>query len=103
MAEIDDVVTCTKVCAEAENDWVLRDPFSDDEDDPNIVKNLSYQKVKLHQYLNHPRNRGTREKFRWCSADISYLPCCCSNTHKSPEWVTPVAKEVGLGPTLFLL
>jgi len=31
---------------EEENEWVLRDPYSDDNDDPNVVKNLSYRKVK---------------------------------------------------------
>ena len=35
----------------------LRDPVSDDDDDPNIARNLSYKKVKKHVYDSHPFDR----------------------------------------------
>ena len=50
----------------------------------------------------HPRDRKNKKKFDWWTSDISFLPCCKSQVKKS-QWVTPVAKEIGLGPTLFLM
>ena len=50
----------------------------------------------------HPMDRKNKIKFPWWSSDINFLPCCKSQIKKS-QWVTPVAKEIGLGPTLFLM
>lgn len=47
-------------------------------------------------------DREEKERFHWWHADISYLPLFASKIKKS-EWVTPCAKEIGLGPTLFLM
>jgi hypothetical protein len=50
----------------------------------------------------HVRDRENREKFNWQEADIKYLPISKSSIKKT-EWLTPAAKEMGLGPTLFLM
>jgi len=56
----------------------------------------------MHQYKMHPRDRKNKTKFPWKTSDISFIPCCKSQVKKS-TWVTPCAKEIGLGPTLFLM
>jgi hypothetical protein len=50
----------------------------------------------------HPMDRKNKIKFPWWSSDIKILPLSKSQIKKS-QWVTPVAKEIGLGPTLFLM
>jgi len=88
---------------EEEDPWKLRYP-ENDEDDPNLIKPLSYKKVQVHKYDNHPRDRHNKEEFKWwCDADISYIPFFCDPLVDQEEWVTPVAREIGLGPTLFLM
>ena len=83
----------------------MREPYSDDEEDPNVVKNLSYRKVKMNEVITHPRNRALKSntKYPWWDVDLKYFPLCCSKVHRSPEWITPCAKEIGIGPTMFLL
>lgn len=78
-------------------------------EDMNLVGELSYRQVKRHQYKYHPRDRQRKRKFPFCRVDIKYLPFCCCwlfrcpcNQIKKTEWVTPCAKEIGLGPILFL-
>ena len=88
---------------EAEDPWKLRYPDNVDEQ-PNVVGPLSYQKVQVHKYDSHPRDRYNQEEFKgWCDADISYIPFWCDPLVWQDEWVTPVAREIGLGPTLFLM
>ena len=81
----------------------MKDPISDDEDDINVIRELSYKKVLKHRFDHHPYDRNTGEKFSWWSTDISYFPCCCSSLVGSKNWVTPAAKEIGLGPSIFLM
>lgn len=40
--------------------------------------------------------------YNCCDADISYLPICMCCINRS-KWVTPAAREIGIGPTLFLM
>jgi hypothetical protein len=68
----------------------------------NGLGNLSYSRVKRHQYTFHPRNRREKKKFAPFGADLSYLPISACQINKS-EWVTPAAREIGLGPTLFIM
>ena len=103
MAEVEVDSHAHEIGEEHENSYVLRDAWSDDNDDPNIVKKLSYRKVKDNQYFKHPHNRNTKKKFHWWYADLKYFPLCCSRVHKTSDWVTPCAKEIGIGPTMFLL
>jgi len=70
--------------------------------DLNYVGALSYTKVKRHQFIMHPRDRARRKEFDWVNTDISYLPLYESSIKKS-QWVTPAAREMGVGPTLFLM
>jgi len=63
---------------------------------------LSYREVKKHQYKHQPMDRDEKKKFNWCRARLNSLPFC-SRWIKRATWVTPCAKEIGLGPTLFLL
>ena len=88
---------------EPNDSYELQDAVSDDDDNLNIARNLSYKKVKKHIYDNHPFDRQTGDRFKWYSADISYFPCCCSSLTSSPKWVTECAKEIGLGPAIFLM
>jgi hypothetical protein len=67
-----------------------------------LGEKLSYAKVQAHIYANHPRDREEKTKFDWYNVNISYLPLFASKIKKT-EWVTPCAKEIGLGPTLFLM
>ena len=63
---------------------------------------LSWKKVKMHQYRTHPRNRSNGTIYGCCEAEISFLPICMCCVNKS-KWVTPAAREIGIGPTLFLM
>ena len=51
--------------------------------------------------MMHPRDRLRKKNFGCCD-DISYIPFFSSMIKKT-HWVTPVAREIGLGPTLFLM
>ena len=99
--------------------WRLQEPDEED-DDPNVVKPLSYRLVQVHADEIHPRDRRERgcrcdpnakwagdymlkRRWDWCAAEISYIPFWCDPLHAKEEWVTPVAREIGLGPTLFLM
>jgi len=73
----------------------------------HVAAALSYKSVKAAQWFAHVWDReksvgGERRPVDWYTADISYIPCFKKSIRKS-EWVTPVAKEIGLGPTLFLM
>lgn len=68
----------------------------------NGLGNLSYSRVKRHQYKFHPRDRREKKKFAPFGADLSFLPVSTCQINKS-EWVTPCAREIGLGPTLFIM
>lgn len=50
----------------------------------------------------HPRDRQKKEKFDPINADLKFLPLSMCQIKKS-EWVTPCAREIGLGPTLFII
>lgn len=50
----------------------------------------------------HPRDRKLKEKFHPINEDIKFLPLSMCQIKKS-EWVTPCAREIGLGPTLFIM
>jgi hypothetical protein len=63
---------------------------------------LSYSKVKRHQYRFHPRDREEKKKFAPFGADISFLPISSAQIKKE-EWVTNCAREIGLGPALFIM
>ena len=55
----DDLVNEICVPHEKEDPWHLRDPDSaDEDDDPNIVKPLSYKKVQQHKWQTHPYDRS---------------------------------------------
>ena len=112
-----------KHAADASADqWRLREPDEQD-DDPNLVKGLSYRQVQVHADEMHPRDRRESRRrhkpgdasvkmagdyrllrrWDWCEADIGYIPFWCDPLHAKEEWVTPCAREIGLGPTLFLM
>jgi len=63
---------------------------------------LSYKRVKKNEYVFHPRNRIDKSKFAWRSVEIKYIPLCTCLIKKK-EWITDVAREIGLGPSLFLM
>jgi len=72
------------------------------EDDARDVPKLSYKAVKEWQSKMHPRDReNDYAEFDWFSADLKYLPISLGCINKT-EWVTPEARAIGLGPTLFL-
>lgn len=84
--------------------WELIDP--EDEDmkqyiDDNYVTYLSWRKVKQHQQRMHPRKKNGA-MYGCCEADISFLPMCMCCI-KGNKWITPAAREIGIGPTLFLM
>ena len=57
----------------------LLEPHEQDiypEGETNNTGQLSYKKVKIHQYKYHPRDRKNKIKFPWFSTDLSYIPCC---------------------------
>ena len=85
--------------------WELIDPDQEDQKqytDDNYISWLSWKRVKMHQYRTHPRNRAKGKVYNCCSADISFLPICMCCVNRS-KWVTPAAREIGIGPTLFLM
>jgi hypothetical protein len=49
----------------------------------------------------HPRNPENHEPWYWWDADIKYIPIFGCQIKKS-EWVTPEAKSMSLGQTMFL-
>lgn len=108
LAEIEQQEVKTFVGPEVEDPdkfWELIDPDEEDEKqyiDDNYITHLSYKRVKRHQYRTHPRNRMTKKAYGCCEADISYIPLCMCCINKS-KWVTPAAREIGIGPTLFLM
>ena len=69
--------------------------------DLNWVGALSYKKVKRHQYVMHPRNRATRQELDWWGCEMSYIPL--HPFRKKAQWITPAARELGVGGSLFLL
>lgn len=69
--------------------------------DLNWVGPLSYKRVKRHQFIMHPRNRATRQPFDWWSCEMSYLPLY--SFAKKSQWITPAARELGVGSSIFLL
>jgi len=68
----------------------------------HLACHLSYTKVREHIYQHHPHYREEKAKFDWWNVDIGTLPFL-SRWIKKAEWVTPCAKEIGLGPSLFLM
>ena len=50
----------------------------------------------------HVRDRENKEKFPWLDADIKYFPISKGSIKKT-DWMTPAAREMGLGPTMFLM
>lgn len=70
--------------------------------DLNYVGPLSYRKVKRHQFVTHPRDRIKRKLFDWWSTPMQYIPLYLSSIKRS-AWVTTAAREIGVGPALFLL
>ena len=84
--------------------WQIIDPEVErDEIDENYIAHLSYRKVKKHQYKYHPRNRETKEVYDWKAADISFIPLWMGLIGNDNKWVTNEAREIGIGPTLFLM
>jgi hypothetical protein len=89
---------------------VLLHPDEDilfDEANGDVAAALSYKKVKDNQWFYHCFDREQSTRFNkvpidWYNTSISYIPCCKKTILKS-KWVTPTAKEIGLGPTLFLM
>ena len=74
---------------------------------------LSYKKIKQYFYEHQPMDRANAKieqiqskpeecKFPWKEVDIGILPCRMSSIDEE-KWVTNCAKEIGLGPTLFLM
>jgi hypothetical protein len=49
----------------------------------------------------HPRDPETNEPYDWWDADIKHIPIYKKQIKKS-EWVSQPAKDIGLGPVLFL-
>lgn len=68
--------------------------------DPNFVGPLSKKKVKRHKFYMMVHDRVNRKKFNWWTTEIGSIPL-----YNPPKngWVTPVAKELGAGPSLFLM
>ena len=104
LANVDDLASgYINVNAELEDPNLIREPEEwEVMEDPNVVHNLSYRKVKEYQYKRHPRDRIKKDKFHWWRVDLSRLYCCLDRNRRQ-HWVTPCAKEIGLGPTLFLM
>lgn len=108
LAEIEEQEVKTFIGPEVDDPdkfWELIDPDEDDEKqyiDDNYITHLSYKKVKMHQYRTHPRNRSTGKIYPCCEADISFIPICMCCVNRA-RWVTPAAREIGIGPTLFLM
>lgn len=50
----------------------------------------------------HPRDRDNKEKIAPLGADISFIPVSSCQIKKA-DWVTSTAREIGLGPTLFIM
>lgn len=83
--------------------WELVVPDEEQEArDLNYVGPLSYRKVKRHQFVTHPRDRVKRKPFEWWGSDLSYIPLYLSSIKRS-QWVTNAAREIGVGPSLFLM
>jgi hypothetical protein len=83
--------------------WELVVPDEEQEArDLNYVGPLSYRKVKRHQFVSHPRDRVKRKEFEFWNSEMSYIPLYLSSIKRS-QWVTNVAREVGVGPSLFLM
>ena len=104
LANVDDLASGYMTLAqEAEDPNKIIEPEEwEVSEDPNVVHALSYRKVKEYQYVRHPRDRIKKDMFDWRRVDIGRLYCCL-NRKRRLEWVTPCAKEIGLGPTLFLM
>ena len=95
------------VAVEVESDDHLYEPQKDDQEFNEYSWNqgagaLSYSKVKRHQYKFHPRDREQKQKFAPFGADIKFFPISQCQIKKD-DWVTKCAREIGLGPTLFIL
>ena len=78
------------------------DEHAEEEEQKGQLNHLSYNKTRDHIYRSHPMDREEKTKFNWLQCDLSYIPLL-SSWIKKTDWVTPVAKEIGLGPTLFLM
>ena len=88
-----------------EDPWALIEPDEQqeiEEQKGHLGAPLSYKKCKENEFKFHPRDRENKCKFNWLTVDLSYLPLCQGCVKKN-DWVTECAKEIGLGPTLFLM
>jgi len=101
MVRDDPLHVSQEVLDEVKDPWILEDP-DDALENLNYVGPLSYKRVKKYEYVFHPRNRIDKSKFAWRSAEIKYIPLCTCLIKKK-EWITNVAREIGLGPSLFLM
>jgi len=73
----------------------------EEDDDVNPPRKLSYTKIKAYQAKMHPRDQETKEPFPWWSSELGFMPILDSQVNEA-EWVTKEAKELGLGPVLYL-
>ena len=48
------------------------------------------------------KDRVGRRDFDWWNCDLSYIPLF-EGSIKKKNWVTPVARELGVGTSLFLM
>ena len=76
-------------------------PLRIEDDDDSYIAPLSYTAVKEWQFKMHPRDPETKLPYDWWKADLKYTPIYSKQIKKS-EWVTQPAKDIGLGPVLFL-